>query len=141
MWSMIFAPFLAGALAVLVFHQGVWAIFSAAGKTPAPAWDLTPSGPLNVPAVANAAFWGGVWGVALVTFVLPMTQASLGYWPTMIALGAVLTSIVALCVVFPLKGRSFAAGGNPVIWAFALLVNAAWGFGVGLLLPLIVRMA
>ena len=33
------SAFICGALAVLIFHQGVWAIFSAAGKTPAPAWD------------------------------------------------------------------------------------------------------
>lgn len=135
----ILAPFIAGFLSVLVFHQGVWAMFAAAGKTPAPAWSMAKQGPLNVPAVVNAAFWGGVWGIAMVWLVLPWAQALLGYWGTMILLGSLLTSLVALLVVFPAKGRPFAAGWNPSIWIFALLVNAAWGFGLGLLLPLVGR--
>jgi hypothetical protein len=49
----------------------------------------------------------------------------------------VMTSLVALMVVAPLKGRPFAAGWSPKIWAFALSVNAAWGFGTGLLLRLL----
>ena len=53
----LLAPFLAGFLSVLIFHQGVWAIFAAAGKTPAPAWSMARSGPFNVPSVINAAFW------------------------------------------------------------------------------------
>jgi hypothetical protein len=135
----ILAPFIAGFLSVLIFHQGVWAIFAAAGKTPAPAWSMAKQGPLNVPAVINAAFWGGVWGIAMVWLVLPAVQGLLGYWGTMILLGSLLTSLVALLVVFPAKGRPFAAGWNAGIWIFALLVNAAWGFGLGLLLPLVGR--
>jgi hypothetical protein len=133
----LLVPFVAGFLSVLVFHQGVWAMFSAAGKTPAPPWSMARQGPFNVPAVVNAAFWGGVWGVAMVWLVLPFAQPVLGYWGANILLGALLTSAVALLVVFPAKGRAFAAGWNPGIWLFALLVNAAWGFGLGLLLPII----
>ena len=133
----LFASFLAGFLAVLIFHQGVWAIFASAGKTPRPAWDMTPGGPLGVPAVINASFWGGVWGLVMSLLVLPAFSGSLGYWATCIGLGALLTSLVALLVVFPMKGMKFAAGWNPAIWIFALLVNAAWGFGFGLLLPML----
>jgi hypothetical protein len=130
------APFLAGFLAVLVFHQGVWAMFAAAGKTPRPAWDTAPGGPFKVPAVINASFWGGVWGLVMLA-LLPVSP--FGYWATCIGLGALLTTLVALLIVFPAKGLPFAAGGNPAIWVFALLVNAAWGFGYGLLLPLAQR--
>jgi hypothetical protein len=135
----ILVPFVAGFLSVLVFHQGVWAMFAAAGKTPAPAWSMAKQGPLNVPGVINAAFWGGIWGIAMVWLILPWAVPRLGYWGANIILGALLTSMVALLVVFPLKGRAFAAGWNPAIWIFALLVNGAWGFGLGLLLPLIGR--
>lgn len=133
-------PFVAGFLSVLIFHQGVWAIFAAAGKTPVPAWSMVRQGPLNVPALANAAFWGGIWGIAMVWVVMPLAKPVFGYWATMIGLGGLLTSLVALLVVFPAKGRPFAAGWNPGIWIFALLVNAAWGFGLGLLLPLVGRL-
>jgi hypothetical protein len=135
----LIVPFLAGFLAVIIFHQGVWAMFAAAGKTPAPAWSMVRSGPFSVPALVNAAFWGGLWGIVMAQVVLPAMQGAMGYWLTCIGLGALLTSLVALLVVFPLKGRPFAAGWNPAIWTFALLVNAAWGFGFGLLLPLIGR--
>ena len=134
----LIVPFLAGFIAVLIFHQGVWAIFAAAGKTPRPAWDMARSGPANVPAVLNAAFWGGVWGIVMSTLVLPAFSPTL-YWPICILLGGLLTSLVALLVVFPAKGMKFAAGWNPAIWIFALLVNCAWGFGFGLLLPFIGR--
>jgi hypothetical protein len=135
----LIAPFLAGFLAVLIFHQGVWAMFAAAGKTPSPAWSMTRTGPLQVPAVLNAAFWGGIWGLIMALVVVPQLQGRIGYWPVCIGLGGLLTSLVALLVVFPAKGMRFAAGWNPAIWLFALLVNAAWGFGFGLLWPLLGR--
>ena len=135
----LIVPFLAGCLSVLIFHQGVWAMFAAAGKTPRPAWDMTRGGPLNVPAVVNSSFWGGVWGVVMSILVLPAFSPSL-YWPVCILLGGVLTTLVALFVVFPAKGFKIAAGWNPAVWIFALLVNCAWGFGFGLLLPLTGRL-
>jgi hypothetical protein len=134
----VLTAFFAGALSVLVFHQGVWAVFAAAGKTPAPAWDFRRVPPLGIPQVVSSAFWGGVWGIALAA-ILPWAVRSLGYWTATIGLGALLTTVVALLVVFPMKGRPFAAGWNPAVWIFALLVNGAWGFGFGLLWPLLMR--
>ena len=135
----IAAAFAAGFISVLVFHQGAWAIFRAMGKAPAPAWDMTPSKPLGIPQVISSSFWGGIWGVLLVA-LWPMLGRGMGYWPYMIIVGALLTSIVALCVVFPLKGRAFGAGWNPSVWIFALAVNAAWGLGVGILLKVFAGM-
>jgi hypothetical protein len=135
---MAFAAFVAGFISVLIFHQGVWAMFSAAGKTPVPAWDMRAAGPFGAPQVVSSAFWGGVWGIVLAA-LLPWGTSVIGYWATCIALGALLTTLVAMFVVFPAKGRAFAAGWNPAIWIFALLVNAAWGFGFGLLYPLVPR--
>lgn len=136
--SALIAAFIAGFLSVLIFHQGVWAIFAAAGKTPSPAWDMKRVPPLGVPVVISAAFWGGVWGV-LLALAMPVLVPKLGYWVTCIVVGGLATSLVALFIVYPMKGRAFAAGWNPIIWLFALLVNAAWGFGFGLLLPLVRR--
>jgi hypothetical protein len=129
------AAFAAGFISVLVFHQGVWALFGAAGKAPGPAWNMAPAPPLGVPMVISSAFWGGLWGLVL-AWLLPIAAPSMGYWPAAIIIGAVLTSVVALMVVAPLKGRPFAADWKPAVWAFALSVNAAWAFGTGLLLRL-----
>lgn len=136
--SAMLAAFIAGFLSVLIFHQGVWAIFAAAGKTPSPAWDMTAVPPLSVPQVVSASVWGGVWGVVLAG-LMPTLVPALGYWLTCIGVGGLVTTLVALFIVFPMKGRPFAAGWNPAVWIFALLVNAAWGFGFGLLLPLVRR--
>ena len=134
--GMALIGFAAGFISVLVFHQGVWALWGAAGKAPSPAWNLTPIPPLGVPSVVSSSFWGGLWGIVL-AWLLPIVSPSMGYWPAAIILGALMTSIVALMVVAPLKGRPFAGGWKPRVWAFALSVNAAWGFGTGLLLRLL----
>jgi hypothetical protein len=133
------AAFAAGFLSVLIFHQGVWAILAAAGRTPAPAWDMRPVPPLGIPQVISSAFWGGIWGIVLALIMLRSTPM-LGYWPSAIGLGTLLTTLVALLIVFPLRGRRFAAGWKPAVWIFALLVNAAWGFGFGLLMPYLNRL-
>lgn len=129
------AAFAAGFVAVLVFHQGLWALLRAAGVAPTAAWNMAKVPPLGVPAVVSSAFWGGLWGIVL-AWLLPVVSPSMGYWPAAIILGSLMTSMVALMVVAPIKGRPFAVGWNPKIWAFALAVNAAWGFGTGLLLRL-----
>src|SRR4029453_8726741 len=87
------AAFAAGFVAVLVFHQGVWALYRAVGLAPSPAGNFAP-----VP-----AFWGGLGGIVLAA-LLPLAAPSMGYWPAAIALGALMTSLVALMVVAPLKG-------------------------------------
>ena len=132
----LLAAFAAGFLAVLVFHQGAWALFRAAGKAPAPAWAMNKVPPLGVPQVISSAFWGGIWGIAL-AWLLAHIDVPLNDMAAMTILGAVLTSVVALMVVFPLKGRPFAAGWNPAVWVFALAVNGAWGFGTAVFLRLL----
>lgn len=122
--------FLAGYVATLLFHQGLWALFHRAGKVPNAAWDLTPTQPLGVPSVVSLAFWGGLWGVLL--WQLIRKNQGLSYWLKALVIGAVGPSALALLVVFPLKGLAIAGGGDPAVIAGALLLNAAWGFGVGL---------
>ena len=46
--------FAAGFISVLVFHQGVWALYSAAGRAPSPAWNMAAVPPLGVPMVADS---------------------------------------------------------------------------------------
>lgn len=127
-------PFIAGYLATLIFHQGVWALLYAVGKVPEAAWDMTPTSPLGVPAVASLAFWGGLWGIAL--WALMKNASGAAYWLKATLIGAVGPSTLALLVVFPLKGLPIAGGGDPKIIAGALMLNAAWGLGVGIFMRL-----
>jgi hypothetical protein len=54
--------FIAGFIAVLIFHQGLCYLFELAGFVPftSPAWALDPIPPFGVPSVMSKAFWGGV---------------------------------------------------------------------------------
>lgn len=126
--------FAAGFVSTLVFHQGVFALFYAAGMAPAP-YDLSATAPLGVPAVVSLAFWGGLWGILIWWLIRGMESA--GFWISAILFGAVGPSAVALFIVFPLKGRALAGGWDPQIITGALILNAAWGFGLALLLRLL----
>ncbi len=122
--------FVAGAVAVLIFHQVALGVLHLVGLTPASPWSFAPTAPIGVPAVVSAAFWGGLWGVLLVA-VAPRVARS----PGLAALfGAVALTLVAWFVVLPLKGLP--AGGG-FAWPGVLvgpIVNGAWGLGVPLLL-------
>lgn len=126
--------FLAGFLATLVFHQGLLAILHKVGASPRAAYSMAPAGPLHVPSVLSLAFWGGVWGIALWLAVGRLEGAA--FWLGAIVFGALLPSIVALFVVFPLKGQPVAGGWDPKILVGALLLNGAWGLGTAAFLRL-----
>lgn len=122
--------FVAGFIATLVFHQGLLQILHMAGVVPAAAWNMTPAPPLGVPRVLSLAFWGGVWGPVLWWLVARRRGAA--YWGLAFALGAVLPSLVAWFVVFPIKGIAL----NSTLIVGALLLNGAWGVGVALCMRL-----
>jgi hypothetical protein len=121
--------FVAGFLATLIFHQGLLALLHAVATAPAP-FDFAPTAPLHVPKVISLAFWGGVW--AIVLWPLIRLNGSWRYWLTALVLGAIGPTLVALLIVFPLKGLAFAADWDPKVWVGAFLLNGAWGFGVAL---------
>ena len=121
--------FIAGFLATLVFHQGLLAILHVAANAPA-AYDFAAVPPFHVPHVISLAFWGGLWAILLWPVIRP--NADWRYWLTALVLGAIGPSLVALLIVFPLKGMPFAAGWDPKIWVAAFLLNGAWGIGVAL---------
>ena len=122
--------FVAGFLSTLVFHQGALALFHLLEVVPRAPWNLAPVPPLGVPAVLSLAFWGGVWGIPIWYLMRHATGAA--YWARAIVFGAIGPSLVALLVVFPLKGSAFAAGWDPKIWILAFILNGAWGLGLAL---------
>lgn len=126
--------FVAGFVATLIFHQGLWFLFNQGGLIPLerPAWPLEPVPPFGVPDVLSKAFWGGLWGAVLTPLLVHLTGAS--YWTAWILVGAVALTAVAFFVVPLVKGS-----GIPALWPrflFGLMLNGAWGFGTALLLRL-----
>lgn len=124
--------FVAGFVSTLVFHQGMLALLHFGKLVPRAPFAMNPVPPLGIPSVLSLAFWGGVWGIAL--WAMIRSNSGPGHWLLAVLLGAVLPSLVALLVVFPLKGMAFAANWDPKIWVGAALLNGAWGFGVALLM-------
>lgn len=129
--------FIAGFLSTLIFHQGLLAALYAGGISPRAAYVMTSVPPIGVPAVISLAFWGGIWGIVL--WLMIRTSKGAMHWLLALALGAVLPSIVALFIVFPMKGMAMGGGYDPKIIIGALLLNGAWGLGVALLMKLMGR--
>ena len=121
--------FVAGAVAVLVFHQGAIAMLHAAGLTDASPYSMARTAPWGLPAVWSSSLWGGVWGVVLALALRRLDGPAL--IASSIAFGAVLPTLVAWFVVAPLKGRAIAAGFAPAAMMVGLIANGAWGLGTG----------
>jgi hypothetical protein len=123
--------FIAGALSVLIFHQGAFALLHALGFTTQAPYATNATAPFGIPAVWSLTFWGGVWGV-----LLAMSLARVEGAPFIVAAtlyGAIVPTLVAWFFVAPLKGQPVAAGMAMAIGPF---INAAWGLGTGIGLAL-----
>jgi hypothetical protein len=134
-WILI--GFLAGAVSVLVFHQGAVALMNALELTERAPYAMQPTQPFGLPQLWSLAFWGGVWGVLFAALLRRLDGAPLV--AAALVLGAVLPTLVAWFLVAPLKGQPVAAGFAPMAMAFGVIVNAAWGLGTGLGLALFGR--
>ena len=128
------AGFVFGALAVLIFHQGAFALVHALGLTPRAAYSMQATAPFGFPQIWSTTFWGGVWGVVLALSLQRLDGARLIAGATVF--GLVAPTLVAWFVVAAIKGQPLAAGFAPKAMLIAPIVNAAWGLGVGIGLAL-----
>jgi len=123
--------FIAGALAVVVFHQVMVFILSTVGLIQSQVYAMRGVPPFGVPTIVSQMFWGGVWGMlfAAVTDMLPP-------WPLLLlgfTFGVLGPVLVSWFVVAPLKGTPIAAGWVPQRMLAGILINGFWGIGVALI--------
>jgi hypothetical protein len=130
----LIAGFVSGALAVLIFHQGVYALLHAMQVLPRPPYGMAPTEPFGVPQLWSTVFWGGVWGVLLAAALGRMVGARL--LVAALIFGAVLPTLVVWFVVAPLKGQPMASGFVPSRMWIGPVLNGAWGLGTGIGLAL-----
>ena len=124
--------FAAGALSVLVFHQGTIALLHLAGVLPNAPFPMRAVPPFGVPQVASLAFWGGVWGMVIAAILAAKPD-----WPPLLVgllVGAVLCVLTGFTIVAALRGQPLMGGFDPNRWWRSVLINGAWGWGAGLLL-------
>ena len=129
----VFLGSLAGALAILVFHQTTLQIFFWFGLSPQAAFRIAHVPPFHAPLVVSITFWGAVYG-GLLGMALPWLPGPL-YAKSAMA-GAFATGL-AWFLFLPLMGRPAAFGWQawPMLRSFA--AYQMWGIGVSLLLPLL----
>lgn len=122
--------FVAGFVAVLVFHQATIGILYVLGVIGAPPYPLAPVPPFGVPSVINQAFWGGVWGIVFALVERRFPRGG-GYWLAALLFGALAPTLVLWFVVAPLKGLP---AGPPLSARILIgpIVNGAWGIGTAL---------
>src|SRR5215510_12398867 len=94
--------FLAGALSVLIFHQGAIALMHSLDLTQRVPYQMQPTEPFGVPQVLSLMCWGGVWGLLFAAMLRRLDGAALVV--VSMVLGALLPTLVAWFVVAPLKG-------------------------------------
>jgi len=123
----------AGAISVLVFQQGTWALLHAAGQITLAPFPIRPVPPFGVPQIADLCFWGAVYGAV---FAVLHTRVGAPSWVCGLGLGCI-TALIGWFVVLPLKGLPAANGWVPAVMLRFLLLNLAWGIGVALILPLL----
>lgn len=131
--------FIAGFLAVLIFHQPVLSFLTSVGFAKAATYSMHATAPLGVPQVLSLSFWGGLWGIvfALVEGRFPRGAA---YWIVAFLFGAIFPTLVAWFVAAPLKGQPMAGGWEVHRMMTGLIINGAWGVGTALFLALGLRM-
>lgn len=123
--------FIAAAIAVLTFHQGMILFLGQLGLVQARVYNFTPVGPFGVPLLLNQCFWGGVYGAVFGLLWPRFTKPAVLYG---LAFG-ILASLVSMFVVSPLKGGPIGAGWQAWPMARNLLINGFWGVGLGLIAP------
>src|SRR3954466_7505522 len=101
--------FVAGFIAVLLFHQPVVAALAALGMIKAGVYSMTATAPLGVPQVISLSFWGGMWGIVFALCEHRFPRGGV-YWVYAFLFGAIFPTLVAWFVVSPIKHNPMAGG-------------------------------
>ena len=128
----VLSLFAAGAIAVLVFHQGVITILHFLGLANQP-FSFAPTKPFGVPAIWSHAFWGGLWGLAFGFAERWFPKGAL-YWLAAFLFGAVFPPLVVWFIVAPIKGGALGLGWVPSRMAIMVLIHGVWSLGTALIL-------
>ncbi len=134
--SRFLLAFIAGFLAVVIFHQGMLALLHGVNLTPRSPFPTAPTQPFGIPQIWSLAFWGGVWGFIFAA-IAPRFRQDKSYWIGALLFGAIAPTLVAWFLVPPLKNQPIAGGFQPAAMLTGLLVNGAWGIGTALLFSLL----
>ena len=106
-------------------------LLNQAGVLPNGPFRFTPIAPFGVPQIVNQAFWGGLWGV-LIAFLIPRVRVPELMFGALF--GMVALTFVNWVVLPAIRGTPYFGGGVLSRMWPALLISAAFGWGVALIL-------
>ena len=124
--------FVAGALAVVIFHQLTSYVLGLAGLSEGQVYSLRGVPPFGVPRILSQMFWGGMWGVLFALIYdrfLPERPAWIGGF----VYGLLGPLLVGWTLVAFIRGAPLFGGLNPSRMLVSFLLNAV-AFGIGLAL-------
>jgi hypothetical protein len=129
----LFLGCIAGAIAVLVFHQTTLQLFFWLGLAPQAAFRVAVVPPFNAPMVVSVTFWGAVYGgvFGLLGPRLPRL------FPAKAVLAGLFAVLMSWFVVRPLAGHEIAFGWEPAAMLRSATACVMWGIGLALILPLL----
>jgi hypothetical protein len=128
--------FIAAAISVLIFHQGMWAAphaLNLPGLGMPPPFPTRPIPPFGVPQIVDLCFWGGLYGIVF-GLLLPGLPRPL--WVSGLVMGLI-AALVGMFVVPAIKGLPVGNGWLLMNWVRSFLINGFWGIGLGIILPLL----
>jgi hypothetical protein len=123
--------FVAGAVAVAIFHQLMVLVLIKAGISQGTFYNMAPVPPFGIPWVVNQMFWGGVWGVvfALIVDRLPA-------WPVVVVgflFGVIGPVLFGWTVMALIRHQPMFAGFVPMRMLPSILINGCYGIGLALI--------
>jgi hypothetical protein len=123
--------FIAGALAVLVFHQGMVLILHLMKQTPNFPWSTATlrGGPIPVPVIVNQMFWGGAWGIgfAALGHLIPVAHNILRG----VVYGLLGPALLGNGLIMPFfRKTAYLWGFDPTRILISCLIAGAFGAGV-----------
>src|SRR6266404_2685804 len=86
----IAGAFVAGFIAIAVFHQGSGWLLNMIGVYP-PRYKTQPIPPFGVPQILSQCFWGGVWGIVLAWTLAHWPKVN--YWLLAFAFGLIVPTL------------------------------------------------
>lgn len=123
--------FVAGALAMLTFHQPAAGVLHALGAYPVAPFDLSPK-PSGLPALLNGMLWSGGWGVLFLLLRRAELAPRLPLAPAAVAYCALVPIGFLFLVLAPFQGMPLFFGLPAWVAGCVVLAHACWGFGIAL---------
>jgi hypothetical protein len=132
--------FVAGVIAVAVFHQLTTLVLGFVGLGEGAVYSFRPVPPFGVPRVMSQMFWGGVWGIVFASIVDRLPART----PAVVAgflFGLCGPVLFGWTVVATLRGAPLFAAWNPTRMLSSVLINGSFGIGLALIFVCLRRLA